>query len=278
MNFNSLQQALWISPVLLMLAIVWKMAVSDVHRTFPFFFRYAAFQIFTWILLNLLGPFITPLNYLYAYTAAGLVGAALGFAAIYEIFSNVFRPYEALRDFAAVMFRWAGLVLLLVAVIQALSTKGNEASQLMHALLIAQRSFSVIACGLLLFLLLFSKNLGLNWKNRTFGIALGFGFCAGIELVLWTLRIQFGIEWTDALNFGRSISLNLSIMLWTYYMFSPERARQTAEAFAPKLILERWNQVLRSVNRPAVPQGTFMPNLEKIVDDVMAHRPTGTVH
>jgi hypothetical protein len=54
--------------------------------------------------------------------------------------------------------------------------------------------------------------------------------------------------------------------------------RKTAEAFAPKLILERWNQVLRNVNRPA-PQGAFMPNLERIVDDVMAHQaPGGIVH
>jgi hypothetical protein len=66
------------------------------------------------------------------------------------------------------------------------------------------------------------------------------------------------------------------LLTWAYYVFSSER--KTVEAFAPKLILERWNQVLRSVNRPA-PQGSFMPNLEKIVDDVMAHQPTtGIVH
>lgn len=278
MNFNALQEALWISPIVLTLAIVWKMARSESRRTFPFFFKYAIFQISTWILLSFLEPFVTRLQYIYAYTAVGIVGAGFAFAAIYEIFGNVFRPYDALRDFAAVMFRWAGLVLLLVAIIQALSTKANQASQMMQALLIAQRSFSIIACGLLLFLLLFSKNLGLSWKSRAFGIAVGFGLCAGIDLVLWTLRLQFGTEWTSTLNWCRSISINLSILIWGYYIFSPERARQTAEAFAPKLILERWNQVLRSVNRPAVPQGAFMPNLEKIVDDVMAHKPAGTVH
>jgi hypothetical protein len=61
-------------------------------------------------------------------------------------------------------------------------------------------------------------------------------------------------------------------------MFAPDRVLKTAAEFAPKLILERWNQVLRSVNRPA-PQGAFMPNLEKIVDEVLAHQASsGTVH
>lgn len=272
------QQALWTLPVILLLAIVWKMARSEARRTFPIFFSYVAYQVFSWIVLVFVEQFATRLQHIYAYSAIGLVGAGLAFAAIYEIFGNIFRPYEALRDFSGVMFRWAGLVLVLIATIQALSTRGSEASQMMHALVTAERSFSVIALGLLLFLLLFSKNLGLNWKSRTFGIALGFGFCAGIELMLWTLRLQFGREWTASLNFWRGISLNMTLMIWTYYIFSPETARKTVEAFAPKLILERWNQVLRSVNRPA-PQGAFMPNLEKIVDDVLAHQaPGGTVH
>ena len=268
------QQALWTFPVVLLLAIVWKMAAGSRH-TFPLFFTFSVYQIFAWIALVFVEQLATREQHFYAYSAISMVGAALQFAAIYEIFANVFRPYDALRDFAAVMFRWAGLVLILVVGLQAFSTSGND-SRLMLGLLIAERSVSAIACGLLLFLLLFSKNLGLNWRAQTFGIALGFGLFSGVELGLWTSRILFSCPWGTTLDLFRGLNWNATLLLWSYYVFAPER--KTAEAFAPKLILERWNQVLRSVNRPAVPQGAFMPNLEKIVDEVMSHRPAGTVH
>jgi hypothetical protein len=252
------------------------MAKSGSRQTFPLFFAYVTYQVFAWIVLVFVEQFGTRLQNLYAWSAISMVGAALSFAAIYEIFASVFRPYDALRDFAGVMFRWAGLVLLLVGIIQALSTTSKEHYQFMTAILIAERTVSVIAVGLLLFLLLFSKNLGLDWRAQTFGIAVGFGLYSAVELGLWTARIVFNCPWTPTLNLLRGLNWNVCLALWTYYMFAPER--KTAAAFAPKLILERWNQVLRSVNRPA-PQGAFMPNLEKIVDDVLAHQaPSGTVH
>ena len=274
-HLDLLKLGLWILPGFIQGAIVCKMAASKSRHSFPWFFRYMVFQTGFWAALQYMFYFGTRSQYFYTYCAASIVGAGLSFAAIYEIFGSVFRPYDALRDFAAVMFRWAGLVLVLVALVQALSTQGNESRPALTAILMFERSISVIACGLLLFLLLFSKNLGIDWKHSVFGIALGFGLGAGIELGLVTARIVFGCP-SGVLSVWRSIGFNATLLIWTYYVFAPEH--KTAEAFAPKLILERWNQVLRSVNRPA-PQGAFMPNLEKIVDEVLAHQAsTGTVH
>jgi hypothetical protein len=273
-----IKQFLYFAPLFLQLIIIWRMAVSGSRRSFPIFFGYMVFQSGNIVVGQLLLHFAPVEQYLYFYGAQAMVGAALSFAVIYEVFSTVFRPYDALRDFSAVMFRWAGLVLLIVALVQALSTPGNESNRILAAVLVMERSISVIACGLLLFLLLFSKNLGLNWKQQVFGLALGFGLAYGIELALFTMRLMFGRNFADTLNLWHIIVWNASLGLWACYMFAPDRARKTAQAFAPKLILERWNQVLQSVNRPA-PQGAFMPNLEKIVDDVLAHQAgSGTVH
>src|SRR5262249_56163160 len=102
------------------------------------------------------------------------------------------------------------------------------------------------------------------------GLVRVFGVGCAVEVGVWTARVVFGCPWSEAMNVWRGVTMNGTLMIWTYYVFSPER--KTAEAFAPRLILERWNQVLRSVNRPA-PQGAFMPNLERIADDAMPHQP-----
>jgi len=277
-NFESVQQLLYFSPVLFQAFIVWRMAVTGARRNFPTFFTYMLFQTAVVIVGQLVLNFGTREQYRYFYGAQSLVAAALLFAVIYEIFSNVFRPYDALRDFAGVMFRWAALVLALVASLQAFSTQVGEGSRVIAGLLMLERSVSVIACGLLLFLILFSKNLGLDWRHQVYGVAIGLGLAYGVDLVLYTSRLLFGCPIAPTINMWRSITWNSALVLWTYYMFAPDRVLKTAAEFAPKLILERWNQVLRSVNRPA-PQGAFMPNLEKIVDEVLAHQASsGTVH
>ena len=60
----------------------------------------------------------------------------------------------------------------------------------------------------------------------------------------------------------------LGFHLLLVYLASPEPARVALEsAFAPKPVLERWNDVL--LRRSLQPQSAFLTNLERIVDDVM---------
>jgi hypothetical protein len=275
LKLEFLQQVLLFSPLLLQGIIIWRMVVSGARRNFPLFLSYVVFQTLAFLVGMLVLVYGNQQQYRYFYGAQSLVVSGLLFAAIYEVFSNVFRPYEALRDFAGVVFRWAALVLIVVASLQAFSTQSAKHSALVVGIVIFERSVGVVACGLLLFMLLFSKHLGVDWRSQVYGVGLGLGLGYGIELVLLTMRLLFACP-LPVIDLCRSITWNCTLVLWSYYLFVPER--KTAEAFAPKLILERWNQVLRGVNRPA-PQGAFMPNLEKIVDDVMAHQAsTGTVH
>src|SRR5919201_4167765 len=151
-NIQLINQILYLAPLLLQAIIIWRMIVAGTRRNFPIFFAYMIFQSANLVAGQLFLHFGSFAQYLYFYGSQAVVGAALSFAAIYEVFSTVFKPYDALRDFASVMFRWAGLVLLIVALVQALSTPGNECSRLLAAVLVMERSISVIACGLLLFL------------------------------------------------------------------------------------------------------------------------------
>jgi len=50
----------------------------------------------------------------------------LGFKVIHEVFLDVFRPYHTLRDLGSVLFKWAGLVMLMVACVVAASTPSGS--------------------------------------------------------------------------------------------------------------------------------------------------------
>src|ERR1700676_772523 len=77
--------------------------------------------------------------------------------------------------------------MLLVSVVVAFSNSFDH-SPLVHAVTTLQRSVRIVQFGLILFLLLFSRFLGVSRKQVSFGISLGFGLFAGVELMLMALN------------------------------------------------------------------------------------------
>ena len=53
--------------------------------------------------------------FFYANWISTAISVALGFKVIHEAFLDAFRPFHTLRDLGTVLFKWAGLVMLLVA-------------------------------------------------------------------------------------------------------------------------------------------------------------------
>src|SRR5215510_8847919 len=145
------------------------------HRKFPVFFLYLLAQI---VIFTILFPTYASGSYerfFYAYWVSAVVSLALGFKVIHEIFLDVFQPYHTLKDLGSVLFKWAGLVMLLVAGVVAAASPASNQVPIVQAVLTVQRCVRVIQCGLVLFLLVFSRYLGVSWKQQSFGIALGFG-------------------------------------------------------------------------------------------------------
>src|SRR5215468_11589991 len=136
--------ALWFAHPALQASLVGVMLWRKLHRTFPMFFWYVAFQP---IAFALSFPFYrahlyTPFFYVYWATTA--VSVVLGFRVIHEVFLDVFRPYHTLRDLGSVLFKWAGLVMLMVAGVVAASGSSGGDYPLVTAILTLQRSIRVV--------------------------------------------------------------------------------------------------------------------------------------
>jgi hypothetical protein len=239
---------------------------------FATFFHYTVLQIISSVgLVPLYRNSHSPsgyATYFYTYWALAAMSSFLGFGVIYEIFKNAFKPFQALRDFAGIMFRWATLVLLLVAAILAFSNSDPSNGRWITAILSLERSVLVMQAGMLLFLMLFASRLGMTWKHHGFGVSLGFGIYASGQLVISTLFSQLGAPFASAYTLLQSVLYAAMVTIWLVYLASPEPARVAVEAlFAPKPVLERWNDVL--LQRNLQPQSAFLTSLERIVDDVM---------
>jgi hypothetical protein len=258
---SHLQTALWIAHPVLQLAVIAAMLWRKQNRTFPFFFAYLVIEVLVFSIIFPIRQWGNYFAYFYAYWICEAVSLAVGFKVIHEIFLDIFRPYHTLKDLGSVMFKWAGLVLLMAAGVVAAASPASDQGPLVQAVLTLQRCVRVIQCGLILFLVVFSKYLGVSWRQRSFGIAMGIGGSAIVEQVGMALRASSFLS-EPALNTLIMGAYNGAILLWLGYMWVSQAGRAAVQA---PLASQRWDQSLTELQHPA---GTdsLIPMFEGMVD------------
>jgi len=264
---SNIQLALWIAHPVLELSLVGVMLWRRLHRTFPVFFAYVVFQVLNFVVLFPIYRSGRIMPYFYAYWISAAISLAIGFKVIHEIFLDVFRPYHTLKDLGTVLFKWAALVMLLVAVVvTAASPAGTDT--LSQGVIIGQRCVRVIQCGLILFLLVFSKYLGVSWRQHSFGIALGFGGFASVELFGLAL-FSGGQVHPRTLSLITTTAYSLSVLTWIGYASFKTISRETTANTRMSL---RWDQGLGDLRNP-VADDSLIPMFERMVDRAFSHAP-----
>jgi hypothetical protein len=246
-------QLLWgISPIV-QFVVAAVMIRRHLHREFPMFFAYTIFRSST----SLAALFLYYLHFysghLFGYTVlfheSGCI--ILRFAVIYELFVSVLGPYPALRETANSLYRWGTAALLIIAVTIALYHKvGPYNTVIDDTLNLMDRTVDIIQCGLLLALLMFSKYLRVSWHSYAFGIAVGLGIFATVDLATAAILMessnvpvaQRGLLATeiDLISMGGYL---FSVLIWFAYALRRERAGQVAEKL-PEHDLNSWNHEL----------------------------------
>ncbi len=246
---------LWVAPALVFAFLTVVMLRRGLRKKYPFFFTYAVYQV-----LGFGIQFYTyhrsQLQYFYAYWTLAALSIALGLAVIYEVFTDVFRPFSELRDLGAVLFRWAALVLVLAAVLIMATSETAHLYRVFATVVTLERSIRVMQCGLVLLMLLCSSYLGLSARSRIFGISVGFGLIAATDLISLTVLAEFGKAVLNYVNLTKMAVYLGASLLWTAYMALPEPGRAGEMRFATP---ERWELGLVAATHgpdasPALPQ------------------------
>jgi len=267
------QTALWIAHPVLQLAVGAVMLRRKLHKVFPAFFAYIVFQVLSFSVLfplNTWGSYERwYATYFYLYWGCSAVNLILGFMIIHEVFLDVFSPYHTLKDLGSVMFKWAALVMMLVAGVVAASNSGHDMEPILQAITTIQRCVRVAQCGLVLFLMVFSRYLGVSWRQQSFGIALGLGGAAAMELA--TLALYAGGPMSQVtVHVLNLVAYNIAILVWFAYAYRENPARSPgSELFAS----HRWEKGLTDIQNPG--QGdSLIPMFESMVDRAFSRTQT----
>ena len=155
----------------------------QLFRTFPIFTRYTIYQVVTiGVIYTELALQVSSLHYAYTWYPLQICSIGLGFGVIYEMFKIVLQPYDAFARIWRVLFFVTSFALFAFAVFWVISGTGSHADRLTQSMSLLQRSLRFIQVGLLLLLFALSGALGLTWRSYSFGLALGYGTFAIVQI------------------------------------------------------------------------------------------------
>jgi hypothetical protein len=259
--------ALWFAHPVLQTIVAVCMWRRGQHRTFKFFFAYIVTQILSFCVVFYTYTYRHPAIFYVSWISTA-VSVAFGFKIIHEAFLDVFRPFHTLRDLGTVLFKWAGLVMLLVAGVVSVSSSSSDTLPWVQAILTAQRCVRIIQVGMVLFLLAFARYLGVSRRQQSFGIALGFGAFAVVELTLIASWVGDHLD-SQTMNLINMSAYNGALLIWLGYMLAKSPAR---EASATLLRPQRWEHSLSDIQHPS-PADSLIPMFEGMVDRALSKQP-----
>jgi hypothetical protein len=240
---------LWIAPHILLAVVAVLMIRRRLYREFPIFFSYTIFEFAETVVLVTMSfmPSVSRQQYYFAYLVSTAVSTALRFGIIHEIFQNVFRNYGALSGLGRVLLRWATGVLVVLGTVAAAYAASGNLDRLIATLSVTGVAVNIVQCGLLLLLFVFSRYFALSWRNYVFGITVGLGMYAAIELVNSTIVSQFAPVLTtenyQILSFLVMGTYHVCVLVWIAYMLAPEPVMIKLKT-VPANDLEGWNHEL----------------------------------
>src|SRR5438445_3452108 len=155
--------------------------------------------------------------------------------------------------------------MLLVAGVVSVSTNSSEVEPWFQAILTTQRCVRIIQVGMVLFLLFFASYMGVSRRQRSFGIALGFGSFAIVELVLVASWVgnHLANPWMSLVNMT---AYNCSLLVWVGYCAVRTAVREDSQTL---LRPQRWEQSLSDAHHP-LPPDSLIPMFEGMVDRALS--------
>ncbi len=254
---------MWFGSPAMQAVIAITMVRRNLRREYPMFFNYTVFQVISHVVMFILWGCSYSVYYTGYWTVSAL-GIFLGFAVIREIFLVSFKPYAALREFGEMIFSWCMLLLVIVALLTAFMHTDPDNGRIYVALTTGERSVRILQCGLVFFVFIFSKYLGISQKHQLFGIALGFGSFACIEMTTQLLRNQYETISGSTMRITISAAYFVCASVWLGYILAPVPDRRTE--VLPQS--ERWNLALSNIMNVPQPDG-FINSIDRTVENLL---------
>jgi len=207
----------WLAGPLLQITLLVFMVRNEYHKTFPRFFSYILFQTIKSACLFVAFRYFAE-SYFDAYWTGNAVSVIFAVAVMDEILRSLFKEYGGIQILGTTIFRWSCGLLFLLAILGALSSGEGGGDRVVAVVFSFDRSVRLMQVGLFLLLLLLCRVLRNCWRQQVFGIALGFGVFASIELILISFVMWYGNSHGAIISLLKSTAYNAVTLVWIGYL------------------------------------------------------------
>lgn len=190
--------------------------------------------------------------YFYSFYASQVAGLSFIILIIYGVFSEAMRPFPGLQKVGKIVFRWVGVVSLVVACALATGPQafvkstsavvafGNLISQL-------EQGVNVLILCLLIFVCFAIRPLGLTFRSHLFGVVLGLALISVVQLVqaAWVATTGAQSMYSPVYLFGM-VGASAATAVWGIYFAlpQPERRMILLPTTSPFFLWNRISEVL----------------------------------
>ena len=256
----------WLSGPALQITLLIFMVQRKFHKVFPRFFSYILFQTLKSACLFIVYTYFHE-SYFEAYWTGNALSVIFTVAVMDEILRSLFKEYGGIQILGTTIFRWSCGLLLLLAVVGAFSSSEASADRLVAAVFDFDRSVRLMQVGLFLLLMLLCRLLRNCWRQQVFGIALGFGIFASVELILVSFVMWNGTGDAAIVSLLKSTAYNAVTLVWIGYLKQQPHLVPRLEATANANTL---GLTLATSAVALDPDAGFMLRVEQAVDRVLS--------
>ena len=263
---NWLMYVNWLAGPLLQITLLIFMVRRQVNTVFPRFFSYILFQTLKSACLFVVYRYF-PENYFYAYWVGNALSVIFTVAVMDEILRSLFREYGGIQILGITIFRWSCGLLFLLAVLGAWSSSEAGGDRVVATVLAFDRSVRLMQLGLFLLLMLLCRIFRNCSRQQVFGIALGFGVFASVELLLVSIVMWYGNGQAAIISLLKSTAYNAVTLVWIGYLKQQPHLVPKVEAATNANSL---GMALSTSTAVLDPDASFMLRVEQAVDRVLS--------
>jgi hypothetical protein len=272
---NWLTYVNWLAGPLLQITLLIFMVRRNSHKVFPRFFSYVLFQTLKSACLFIVYRYFSAESYFDAYWTGNALSVIFTVAVMDEILRSLFKEYGGVQILGTTIFRWSCGLLFLLAILGAWSSSEAAGDRVVAVVFSFDRSMRLMQAGLFLVLMLLCRFLRNYSRQQVFGLALGFGVFASVELILVSIVMWFGNGQPAIISLLKSTAYNAVTLVWIGYL---KQQPQLVPKLEPATNANTFGMAWAASPAVPDPDASFMLRVEQAVDRVLSRsdwpRPT----
>jgi hypothetical protein len=209
---------LWIVPHLLLLAVAIVMFRKKLHKQYPIFFLYLLFGFLEFCVVFTMSRLNVPAALYVKVDLMGRIGdAALSFGIIQELFAAVLVDLGPMQNPMVRVLRWTTVALVLLASLFIATLCYSSVNPGSFRPYWSMEALDIAQCSLLFLVFLWHRFLGVRMRSLTFGIALGMGLVAAVDLVALAFKTSMVVLNGRMLDMLNMAAYHAAVLTWLYF-------------------------------------------------------------